>query len=119
MNFKETGAMLAVLTTAYTARLLPNIDEVAIKTWQSLLADIPYEKVKPVIASWIANNKYPPTIADIRKKSLECTIQMQLGSGEFNLHDWLWSANPQWVDVEDPEIRKLALETMENDNAVD
>jgi hypothetical protein len=68
MTFEQTGTMLAMLTTVYTTRLMPTIDDAAIRVWAQLLADLDWKKVQAAVASHITTNKYPPTIAEIRER---------------------------------------------------
>lgn len=67
MTFENTGTMLAMLTTVYTTRLMPHIDDAAIRVWAQLLADLDWKRVQAATAAWITKEHYPPTIADIRE----------------------------------------------------
>lgn len=67
MTFKDTGTMLAMLTTVYTTRLMPHVDDPAIVVWTKMLEDLDWKQVQVAITAWITTNKYPPTIADIRE----------------------------------------------------
>ena len=66
MTYDETGTMLAMLTTVYTDRLMPKIDDKAIRVWAQLLADLDYRQVQAAVAAWMTTERFPPTIADIR-----------------------------------------------------
>ena len=70
MTFEETGSILAALTTCYSEKLMPQINELTVKTWYQLLSDLPYKPVQAAVVAWIASEKYPPTIADLREKAL-------------------------------------------------
>jgi hypothetical protein len=67
MNYDEMGIILAFLTTVYTNRLIPKIDNTSIEIWQSLLEDISFNDAQTAVKAWAQTNQYPPTIADIRE----------------------------------------------------
>ena len=70
MTRDETKSILAAMATVYSLNLMPQITELTVNTWFQLLADLPYKPVQAAVVAWIATEKYPPTIADIREKAL-------------------------------------------------
>lgn len=47
-------------------------DKDAFNVWLTLLNDISYEQAHMAIQRYMMTNKFPPTIADIREKVMEC-----------------------------------------------
>lgn len=47
-------------------------DKDAFDVWFTLLKDISYEQAHIAVQRYMMTNKYPPTIADIREKVMEC-----------------------------------------------
>ncbi len=79
MNKKEFSLLASALRTYYPReKLLPN--EQAMQLWYLQLQDIPYQVAENVVNKWVATEKWPPTIADIRSGANE------LMNGE--LQDW-------------------------------
>ena len=65
MNAKEFGNFAAALRTYYSREnILPN--QQAMELWFRQLQDIPYEAAEAILSKWVATNKWPPSIADIR-----------------------------------------------------
>ena len=64
-------AKIAAAIRAYypQGNILPN--EAAAELWFRQLEDIPYETAVVALNKWVAVNKWPPTIADIREAALE------------------------------------------------
>ena len=64
-------AKIAAAICAYypQGNILPN--EAAAELWFRQLEDIPYETAVVALNKWVATNKRPPTIADIREAALE------------------------------------------------
>ena len=93
MTFEETGIILATMTTFYTERLMPPITENSIALWTKMLADIPFNLVESVVLAWVATNKYPPTIADIRGS---CVSSVS-GDGE--------TAEEAWGKIQEATLR--------------
>lgn len=71
MTRDEAKQVLAMLSSVYTSRLMPEINELTVNVWYQLLADMDFRKATAIVGAWIATNKYPPTIADIREKAVE------------------------------------------------
>lgn len=70
MEFKETAAIMALIASNYSEKLLPSPwvenQRKAVEAWHDLLKDLDHDKVKAAVASLIMTKNYPPTIADIR-----------------------------------------------------
>lgn len=70
MDKKEFGQFAMALKTYYPReQLLPN--EQAMELWYRQLCDIPYNLAEVALNKWVATNKWSPSIADIRRMSLE------------------------------------------------
>lgn len=82
MTFEEFGLIAKGLKAAYTSpNFLP--DEWSLKLWHKLLADLDYSAVQAVCIKYISNNKFPPTVSDIRAACLNMT-----DAGEDWLSGW-------------------------------
>ena len=57
-------------------------DTDAMMVWYELLKDIPYELCQAAIHKYMATNKFPPTIADIRQLATEITSPETLNEGK-------------------------------------
>lgn len=67
---KEFALFAAGLRTYYpNSNMLPNTQ--AVELWYEQLADIPYEVAEATLKKWVAVNKWPPTIADIREQAVQ------------------------------------------------
>lgn len=68
MEFAKFLILVKGLKSAYTSQnYLP--DEDSVKVWFNLLKDIPYDVLNNAIIRWISTERFPPTIADLRKMS--------------------------------------------------
>lgn len=68
MNKKEFAIFASALRTYYPReKLLPN--EQAMELWFKQLQDIPYKLAELTLNTWVATNKWSPSIADIREKA--------------------------------------------------
>jgi hypothetical protein len=69
MNEIETTAIFTILKTAYpnAFNMTRQTAEATISLWQQMFADTPAEKVKIAVTMHIANNKFAPTIAEIKE----------------------------------------------------
>lgn len=68
MEFQKFLILVKGMKSTYTSpNFLP--DEDSIKVWYNLLKDIPYELLNNTIIRWISTERFPPTIADLRKMS--------------------------------------------------
>lgn len=79
MTFDEFKVLAKGLKCAYTSpNFLP--DEYAVKMWYKFLGDLPCDLATACIEKYIATNKFPPTIADIR----ETVADMTLGATDWS-----------------------------------
>lgn len=70
MERDDFARICAVLKAAYTAQsFLP--DKESIELWYGFLKDLPYDRVAVAVQSYIMVNRFPPTIADIRKSVVD------------------------------------------------
>jgi len=68
MNKQEFSAFAMALRTYYPKEnLLPNNQ--AMELWFRELQDIPYEVAESALRTWVATNKWSPSIAEIREQS--------------------------------------------------
>ena len=72
MTKEEFGKVISVLRSAY-----PSVQSFTAKesldVWYMLLGDLDYQAASSATLKYIANNKFPPTIADIRQLATEAT----------------------------------------------
>lgn len=95
MNKQEFGKITLALSSYYpTATIVPTKE--AFELWYNQLKDIPYEIAELSVNKWVATNKWPPTIADIREMAVGISI------GEKK--DW----SEAWEEVQDA-IRKFGF----------
>lgn len=68
---KQEFSMFAMALKTYYPKeaLMPN--QQAVELWHSQLYDISYEVARAVLNKWVAVNKWPPTIADIREQAAD------------------------------------------------
>lgn len=70
MTKAEFGKISMAIKTYYpNANMLPN--EKAFELWFHQLEDLPYQLASAALDKWVALNKWPPTIADIREGASE------------------------------------------------
>lgn len=73
MNKDEFATWAMLLKGFYPKEnILPN--KVAMDQWYSLLQDIPFEVAKASLDKWAANNKWSPSIAEIRGLAKETDV---------------------------------------------
>lgn len=73
MNFQEFGNIAMALRTYYPReKLFPN--EQAVMLWYEQLSDLDYRATEAAIKSWIATNKWSPSIAEIRELTMDATF---------------------------------------------
>lgn len=76
MNLDEFMILVKALKAVYTdLKFLPDKD--AVKVWYSLLKDLPYRTLSLAAQKYMQTEKFPPTIADLRKKAAELTMPAQ------------------------------------------
>lgn len=70
MSFEQFKILVKGLKAVYTKdTFLPDAD--SIKIWYALLKDIPYDVLNVAIQKYVMQEKFPPTIADLRELSAE------------------------------------------------
>lgn len=81
MDRKEFSAFAMALKTFYPReQLLPN--DQAMQLWYAQLRDIPDDVAQLALHKWVATNKWPPTIAEIRETAANITHGDSLTWGE-------------------------------------
>lgn len=79
MDKKEFSIFASALRTYYPKeQILPN--QQAMELWYRELCDIPYKVAEVALRTWVATNKWSPSIADIREMTSTVT--------EGNIPDW-------------------------------
>ncbi len=72
MNREEFSNIAMTLKAVYTdPKFLQDMD--ALKVWYTFLQDLDYQVASKAVARHICNNKWPPTIADIREAAADIT----------------------------------------------
>ena len=66
MNDMETVAVLAIITNCYPQW---NPPMVTLELYSRAMNDLDFDTVNKVVEKYVMNNKFPPTIADIREGS--------------------------------------------------
>lgn len=70
MNVKEFAVISLAIKSSYPwANIMP--DEASKDIWYGMLKDLDYKAVSNAVQTYIATNKQPPSIADIRSLSAE------------------------------------------------
>lgn len=71
MDRKEFSQIAKAIKTYYPSSpgLFPNM--AAVELWYTHLQDIPYQVCTLAVNRWVATNKWPPTIADLRESAME------------------------------------------------
>ena len=73
MDKKQFGILASAIKTYYPKeQILPN--QQAMELWYRELQDIPYELAEAALRKWVVNNKWSPTIADIRELSTDIGV---------------------------------------------
>lgn len=81
MDKKEFGVLAMAIRTSYPREQIL-VNEKAYEIWFRQLQDIPYKVAETALQIWIATNRWSPTIADIREKAVELTMQEKLDWSE-------------------------------------
>lgn len=69
MNNAETGMLLKNIEICYGANSNPpKYTNEALEVWARALADISYPEALNALTAWVLEERWPPTIADIRAK---------------------------------------------------
>ena len=79
MNKTETAKILAVIAAAY-----PNfkVDEIQVTVWQEMLGDIHYSVVNMAVKKTILENKFAPSIAEVRQSAFDILNPDNLSAAE-------------------------------------
>lgn len=93
MNDVETVAVLAIITNCYPQW---NPPMVTLELYSRAMSDLDFETVNQVVQQYVMNNKFAPTIADIREGSAEL----------LGLNTSL--ASDAWEEVQE-QIREVGL----------
>jgi hypothetical protein len=81
MNDEQFVSVAATLRAAYPSNnFLTTKDSISI--WHEMLQDLPYEVAQAAAKEYIGTSQYPPTIAEIRAKSLSYTHKPVMDYGE-------------------------------------
>ena len=68
MTRKEFAQLASAIKTFYPRdNVLPNNQ--ALELWYGMLSDIPYMVAEAAVSKWVATQKWPPTIAELRELS--------------------------------------------------
>ncbi|AEE95309.1 replicative helicase loader/inhibitor [Mahella australiensis] len=70
MDVKEMARILAVIAAAYPKFGIDN-SGITLNVWYSMLGDLPYQAVQAAVQRHILENPFPPSIADIRRLTVE------------------------------------------------
>lgn len=82
MTIKEFAQIAAAIKTYFPREsILPT--EKAMELWYMELNDLPYDTANLALRMYVATNKFPPTIADIR----ECAAKLSRGAQEGELNE--------------------------------
>lgn len=82
-------------------------DEGKIKVWYTMLRNIPYAALANAVGKWIASNKFPPTIAELRSLAEDSEVKPVKMSKEMQEY----VANiKRWIAEMDEEIQTQNLE---------
>lgn len=65
MSKQEFGEIMDMLGGAYGSKF-PQADPAVAKVWYECLNDLQAEWIMPAVVQWIQENRFPPTIAEIR-----------------------------------------------------
>ena len=107
MNKKEFALFASALRTYYPReKLLPN--EQAMELWFMQLQDIPYKLAELMLNTWVATNKWSPSIADIREKATS------ISKGEAKEWGEAWQEVLKAVSKYGYYQEKEALESMDD-----
>lgn len=66
MTRSETAELLGMIVVAYEKI---TIIEAKLNLWTELLQDVDYEKAVGALKNYVKDNRFPPTIADIRERT--------------------------------------------------
>lgn len=66
MSKQDFFEIMDMLGGAYGAKFA-QADPTVAKVWYECLQDLQYERLRDSVIQWIQENKFPPTIADLRE----------------------------------------------------
>lgn len=88
MTMQEFMILVKSMKSIWTTpNFLPDSD--AVRVWYELLKDIPYERLSVAIQACGMQNKYPPTVADLREKATRGNSGVYWSSGWGQVMDAL------------------------------
>ena len=67
MTFQETRNILKIIMAAYPKQFAMN--EITPELWHSLLQDLSFDVIQAAVKKYILQEKFPPTITEIRDKA--------------------------------------------------
>lgn len=80
MTGQETLKLMALIKTAYP-RFIEGVDsKTAARLWHEMLKDLDYGQIQIALKRWIATEKWPPSIAEVRS--------MATGLNSDSIGDW-------------------------------
>ncbi len=82
-------------------------DEGKIKVWYTMLRNIPYAALANAVGKWISNNKFPPTIAELRSLAEDSEVKPVKMSKE--MQEYVAQIH-RWWDEMDAQIAEQNLE---------
>lgn len=107
-------ARLAMALRTYYDKMLPN--EQAIELWYRQLQDLDYMVCEAAIQKWVALNKWPPTIADIRETAFEIVLPAGDWVSAWDSVQRLISCRGMYAEIDD--FKKLDDVTMKAVRAI-
>lgn len=83
-------------------------DEGAVKVWYTMIRDIPYNALADAVGKWVNENKFPPTVAELRQlaKSAEPEKTPKISKEMQEYFDRIH----RWWDEMDEQIAEQNLE---------
>lgn len=77
MNKKEFATVASILRKAYGSdRIMP--DDGATDVWYGFLKDIDYPVMRAAVSQYIAANKFPPAISELREVAVKIMVEPAL-----------------------------------------
>lgn len=81
MERSEFGVLVKAMKAVYSDPKFIT-DQDAFNVWYEFMKDIPYDVAQATVYKYMATNKYPPTIADIREGAVKVAEPEQMAEGE-------------------------------------
>ncbi len=82
MTKQETQVLLAIIGESYSKNFVQRPSKELITIWHTTLKDLEYKAVYITLVEWLATEKYPPTIADIRSRVVDLHRGKQMTANE-------------------------------------